>query len=116
MSYKNPARLIDTQTIQHYKDMMNNLSRTVSTLGQRQRFNQAKLNQEIKAAEEQTKKDAKEQRNIALRLGTANNAVLVNGQELLDYQNTAQVSADIDAFAKLQTKDILIPNKRHKVI
>lgn len=107
MSYRNPARLIDTQTIQHYKDMMNSLSRTVSTLGQRQRFNQAKLNQEIKAAEEQTKKDAKEQRNIALRLGTANNAVLVNGQELLDYQNTAQVSADIDAFAKLQTKDIL---------
>ena len=24
MSYRNPARLIDTQTIQHYKDMMNN--------------------------------------------------------------------------------------------
>ena len=112
MSYRNPSQYVDTQTGQHYRNLIQKLSGVAEDIFERERKKQASISKQLKENEEKNIKLAKEQFEYENKTGGEINKAAPNIQSFVTNDITDSFYNNIDLGGKISTKGIL--NKDEK--
>jgi len=112
MSYRNPSQYVDTQTGQHYRNLIQKLSGVAEDIFERERKKQASISKQLKENEEKNIKLAKEQFEYENKTSGEINKAAPNIQSFVTNDITDSFYNNIDLGGKISTKGIL--NKDEK--
>ena len=107
MSYRNPIQNVDTQTGQHYRNLIKSISATFGRVAGAYRQDQERINREVEKREKENERQAIQERNLAIKLAGDASAALKNGQTLFDKTNMGLLNNSVNYYAGLTTKDFL---------
>jgi hypothetical protein len=107
MSYRNPIQNVDTQTGQHYRNLIKSISATFGRVAGAYRQDQERINREVERREKENERQAIQERNLAIKLAGDASAALKNGQTLFDKTNMGLLNDSVNYYAGLTTKDFL---------
>src|SRR5210317_372422 len=112
MSYRNPSQYVDTQTGQHYRNLIQKLSGVAEDIFERERKKQASISKQLKETEEKNIKIGKEQFEYENKTSGEINKAAPNIQSFVTNDITDSFYNNIDLGGKISTKGIL--NKDEK--
>ena len=113
MSYRNPSQYVDTQTGQHYRNLVQKLSGVAEDIFERERKKQASISKQLKETEEKNIKIGKEQFEYENKTSGEINKAAANVQSFVTNDVTDSFYNNIDLGGKISTKGIL--NKDEKL-
>ena len=96
MSYRNPIQNVDTQTGQHYRNLIKSISATFGRVAGAYRQDQERINREVEKREKENERQAIQERNLAIKLAGDASAALKNGQTLFDKTNMGLLNNSVN--------------------